>query len=471
SVLAEWAVTKSGAAFLPIDPTYPKDRIAHMLTDSGAPVGITVSSVRDELPDTVCWLILDELILDSYSAERVTDADRVRALTPANTAYVIYTSGSTGLPKGVVVTHAGLANFSAEQVERYGLTPDSRALAFASPSFDASMLEFLLAVGSAGALIVVPTGTYGGAELGELIAREGVTVGFLTPSVLASLDPVDLAGVRVIIAGGEALTADLAGRWSTAPGTERDRPAGVDERRPNEVERRLHNAYGPTEATIATNISGRLRPGDPVTIGGPVRGMRALVLDDRLNPVPEGAAGELYVGGIQLARGYHARFGLTAGRFVADPYGEPGARLYRTGDVVRWRRDASGVPAVEYVGRNDFQVKVRGFRIELGEIDTALTTAESVDFSVTYGHERTAGGHERAAGAVALVSYVVPAPGRSIDAAELREHVAQRLPSYMVPSSIMVLDAIPLTPAGKLDHRALPEPVFAGDAEFRAPRS
>ncbi|WP_280397671.1 amino acid adenylation domain-containing protein, partial [Nocardia carnea] len=464
SVLAEWAVTKSGAAFLPIDPTYPKDRIAHMLTDSGAPVGITVSSVRDELPDTVCWLVLDELILDGYSAEQITDTDRVRSLTPANSAYVIYTSGSTGVPKGVVVTHAGLANFSAEQVERYGLTPDSRALAFASPSFDASMLEFLLAVGSAGALVVVPTGNYGGAELGELIAREGVTVGFLTPSVLASLDPADLAGVRVIIAGGEALSSDLVDKWSNRSEKAVEQAVGTAQHGPGYGERRFHNAYGPTEATIATNISGRLGPGDPVTIGGPVRGMRALVLDDRLHPVPEGAAGELYVGGIQLARGYHARFGLTAGRFVADPYGEPGARLYRTGDVVRWRRDAAGDPVVEYVGRNDFQVKVRGFRIELGEIDAVLTAADSVDFSITYGHER-------AAGAVALVSYVVPAPGRSIDAAELREHVAQRLPSYMVPSSIMVLDAIPLTPAGKLDHRALPEPVFAGDAEFRAPRS
>ncbi|NKY61042.1 non-ribosomal peptide synthetase, partial [Nocardia flavorosea] len=358
SVLAEWAVTKSGAAFLPIDPTYPEDRIAHMLTDSGAPVGITVASEVAGLPDSVDWLVLDELDLDDYSDAALTNADRVRPLTSANAAYVIYTSGSTGLPKGVVVSHAGLANFSAEQVERYGLTPASRALAFASPSFDASILELLLAVGSAGALVVVPTGTYGGAELGELISREQVTVGLITPSVLASLDPADIAGMEVIIAGGEAISSELVAKWSVALG---------------DVDRRLHNAYGPTEATIATNISGVLHPGDRVTIGAPVRGMRALVLDARLNPVPEGVAGELYVGGIQLARGYHARPGLTAGRFVADPHGTPGSRLYRTGDVVRWRRDAAGDPAVEYVGRNDFQVKVRGFRIELGEIDAALT--------------------------------------------------------------------------------------------------
>ncbi|MBF6350407.1 AMP-binding protein, partial [Nocardia flavorosea] len=295
-----------------------------------------------------------------------------------------------------------------------------------------------------------PTGTYGGSELGELIAGEGVTVGLITPSVLASLDPADLAGMEVIIAGGEAISADLMARWSTTP--------------EGGAERRFHNAYGPTEATIATNISGVLRAGDRVTVGGPVRGVRALVLDDRLNPVPEGVAGELYVGGVQLARGYHARAGLTAERFVADPFGEPGSRLYRTGDVVRWRRDAAGDPAVEYVGRNDFQVKVRGFRIELGEIDAALTAHDTVDFAVTTGHKNTAG-------AVSLVSYVVAVPGRSIDVAELREYAGQRLPSHMVPASVMVLDAIPLTPAGKLDRRALPEPVFAGEAGFRAPRS
>ncbi|WP_373863779.1 non-ribosomal peptide synthase/polyketide synthase [Nocardia rhamnosiphila] len=450
SVLAEWAVTKSGAAFVPVDPTYPADRIAHMLTDSRARVGVTVSSVRAELPDSVDWLVLDEQDSRRYSGAAVTDADRVRPLTPANTAYVIYTSGSTGLPKGVVVTHAGLANFSAEQVERYGLNRHSRALAFASPSFDASILELLLAVGSAGALVVVPPGTYGGAELGELIARERVTVGLITPSVLASLDPADLAGMRVIIAGGEAISADLVAKWSTV--------------RDGGVERRLHNAYGPTEATVATNISGALLPGDPVTIGGPVRGMRALVLDDRLNPVPEGVAGELYVGGIQLARGYHARAGLTAQRFVADPFGAPGSRLYRTGDIVRWRRDGAGDPAVEYVGRNDFQVKIRGFRIELGEIDSALTSSDAVDFAVTVGHRNPAG-------VMSLVSYVVAAPGTPVDTAGVRTHIEALLPGHMVPSSIMVIDEIPLTPAGKLDRNALPEPVFAADAGYRAPRT
>ncbi|WP_425303649.1 amino acid adenylation domain-containing protein, partial [Nocardia wallacei] len=204
SYFAEWGVTKSGAAFVPIDPTYPSDRIEHMLTDSGAPVGLTVSSVRADLPDSVEWLVLEDLDLDGYSADAVSDADRVRPLRPHNLAYVIYTSGSTGVPKGVVVPHAGLANFCAEQVARYDLDSGSRTLHFSSPSFDASIMELLLAVGPAGALVVVPTGVFGGEELYELIRREQVTHLFITPAALATLDPAGLDSLRVLAVGGEA---------------------------------------------------------------------------------------------------------------------------------------------------------------------------------------------------------------------------------------------------------------------------
>ncbi|WP_280253294.1 non-ribosomal peptide synthetase [Nocardia abscessus] len=458
SYFAEWAVSKSGGAFVPIDPTYPADRIAHMVTDSGSPIGLTVASVRAELPESVEWLVLDELDLDGFDDAAVTDADRVRPVRPEHPAYVIYTSGSTGVPKGVVVTHAGLANFRDEQNARYDVDSDTRALHFASPSFDASILEFLLAIGRGGALVVCPPGVYGGEELSELIRAERVTHAFITPSVLASLDSAALAGMRVIVAGGEAVPADLVTKWGGAP---------------DGSGRRFHNGYGPTETTIMTNISDALAPGDRVTIGGPTRGMQSLILDAQLRPVPVGVAGELYLSGVQLARGYHARPGLSAERFVANPY-VPGSRMYRTGDVVRWTRaghSAGSAPAggveslvVEYVGRSDFQVKVRGFRIELGEIDAALAAHETVDFAVTVGHKS-------AAGAVSLVSYVVAAQGHSIDVAALTAHVEERLPAYMVPSSIMVIDHVPLTPVGKLDRKALPEPVFATEVVFRAART
>ncbi len=453
SYLAEWAVTKTGAAFVPVDPNYPADRIAHMVTDSGSRFGLTVSAVRAGLPDSVEWLVLDELEPNAFADTVIDDSDRARPLRPEHPAYVIYTSGSTGVPKGVVVTHTGLVNFATEQIERYGLDSASRALHFASPSFDASILEFLLAVGGAGTLVVVPPGIYGGEELAELIRRERVTHALITPAVLATLDPAGLDSLRVLIAGGEAVAAELVAKWAV--------PIGEGTLRDGAI-RAFHNAYGPTEATIMTNLSDVLVPGAPVTIGGPIRGVRSLILDDRLQPVPVGVAGELYVAGTQLARGYHARAGLTADRFVANPFAV-GERMYRTGDVVRWTSDGE----VEYVGRSDFQVKVRGFRIELGEIDAVLASHETVDFAVTVGHKSTAG-------ATALVSYVLPVAGGDVDVAVLTEHVAALLPEYMVPASITVLDAIPLTPVGKLDRRALPEPVFADrarGAEFLAPRT
>ncbi|HLS79683.1 MAG TPA: amino acid adenylation domain-containing protein, partial [Nocardia sp.] len=446
SVFAAWAVSKTGAAFVPVDPNYPADRIAHMVTDSGSPLGLTVSSVVDGLPESTRWLVLDELDLSGYDGGPITDADRVRPTRVDQPAYVIYTSGSTGKPKGVVVTHAGLANFRAEQVHRYDIDSGTRALHFASPSFDASILELLLALGAGGALVVVPPGVYGGEELSELIRRERVTHAFITPAALATFDPAGLDTLRVLVAGGEACPPELVAKWAV--------PLGDS----GEV-RAFHNGYGPTETTIMTNISDALTPGDTVTIGGPIRGMRSLILDNRLRPVPVGVAGELYLSGIQLARGYHARPGLTAERFVADPF-EPGARMYRTGDVVRWTRTGE----VQYVGRSDFQVKVRGFRIELGEIDAALASHPNVDFAATLGHEN-------AAGATVLVAYVVAVPGRTIDVAELTAHIEQRLPAYMVPSSIMVMDRVPLTPVGKLDRKGLPEPVFATEVVFRAPRT
>ncbi|WP_425343124.1 amino acid adenylation domain-containing protein [Nocardia cyriacigeorgica] len=436
SVVAVWAVAKSGAGFVPIDPNYPADRVQHMVKDSGVVIGLTVAAAAETLPGQVDWLIIDDEAgarrREQYSAEPITFADRVRQLRAEHPAYVIYTSGSTGLPKGVVVTQAGLSSFCDEQRERYRLTPDSRTLHFASPSFDASVLELLLALGGAGTMVVAAPTVYGGDELANLLRREGVTHAFITPAALASVDPAGLDELRVVVAGGEACPPDLVRRWvrPVADGT-----------------REFFNGYGPTETTIMTNISAALSPQDAVTIGGPIRAVTEYVLDERLTPVPTGVAGELYITGAQLARGYHERPGLTSQRFVANPFADNGSRLYRTGDLVRWTADGD----LEYLGRNDFQVKIRGFRIELGEIDAVLGRHESVDFAVTVGHRLDTG-------ATILAAYVHPAEGAEVDPAALLAFASNSLPAHMVPTSITVLDEIPLTPVGKLDRRALPTP-------------
>ncbi|MBY8863128.1 amino acid adenylation domain-containing protein [Nocardia sp. CA2R105] len=447
SVLAVWAIAKSGAGFVPVDPNYPADRVAHMLADSHAVLGLTVESVRADLPEQVEWLVLDDLeterLIDEGSADPVTDADRRRPLRAAHPAYVIYTSGSTGLPKGVVVTHAGLASFCEEQRERYRVTSSSRALHFASPSFDASILELLLALGGGGTLVVAAPTVYGGAELAALLARERVTHAFITPSALASVDPKGLDKLRVVIAGGEACPPDLVQRWAIPIGGRRTRE--------------FYNGYGPTETTIMTNISSPLVPGETVTLGGPIRAITEYVLDERLSPVPDRAVGELYITGAQQARGYHERPALTAARFVANPFDPSGSRLYRTGDLVRRTFDGE----LEYLGRNDFQVKIRGFRIELGEIDAVLAGQDGIDFAVTMGHELPTG-------ATILVSYVHAAAGAVADADELIAVAERHLPAHMVPTTVMVLDEIPLTPVGKLDRAALPAPQLH-TREFRAP--
>nr|WP_051161593.1 non-ribosomal peptide synthetase [Nocardia brevicatena] len=447
SVVAVWAVAKTGAGFVPVDPNYPAERVEHMVVDSGAVLGLTVAEVGAGLPDRVEWLTIDvpetERLVEDQPADPVAFTDRVRPLRAEHPAYVIYTSGSTGRPKGVVVTQAGLAGFCEEQKERYRLTAQTRALHFASPSFDASVLELLLAIGGAGTVVVASPMVYGGDELAGLLRREQVTHAFITPAALASIDPTGLDDLRVVVAGGEACPPELVRRWVVplAGGGSRE----------------FYNGYGPTETTIMTNISDPLVPGETVTIGAPIRGITAYVLDERLVPVPSKVVGELYLTGAQLARGYHDRPGLTAQRFVANPFTDDGSRLYRTGDLVRWTDSG----ALEYLGRNDFQVKIRGFRIELGEIDAVLAAHDTVDFAVTIGHTLDTG-------ATILAAYVHPAPGHSVDTAELIEHTERHLPRHMVPTTVTVLDTIPLTPVGKLDRSALPAPQLQ-TKDYRAP--
>ncbi|MEV0295979.1 amino acid adenylation domain-containing protein [Nocardia sp. NPDC050710] len=437
-VAAVLAIAKAGGAHVPVDPGYPADRVRHMVSDSGAVLGITATEYADRLPGGVDWLLLDdpetERLCDAQRATAVTDADRLAPLRMRHPAYVIYTSGSTGVPKGVTVTHAGLGGLLEETVRRYGLEPHHRMLHICSPSFDPSVLEWLCAFSVGATLVIVPPSVVGGAELGDLLRAEAVTHAIITPAVLGTVDPAGLEALRVVSVGGDVTTTELLGRWQ--PG------------------RRYFNAYGPTETTIISSYA-ELTVGQHITVGTPVHGIAALVLDARLNPVPPGVAGELYLAGGGLARGYRNRAGLTAERFVADPWGAPGARMYRTGDVVRWYAAPLSVDwQLDYVGRSDAQVKVRGFRVELGEIDAVLGGHRDVEFAVTVGRTLPSG-------SAALVSYVLAAPGRTVEPARLTDHAAATLPSHMVPSAIVVLDEIPLTSNGKLDRKALPEPVFA----------
>uniref|UniRef100_UPI000AB3E408 amino acid adenylation domain-containing protein n=1 Tax=Aldersonia kunmingensis TaxID=408066 RepID=UPI000AB3E408 len=449
-VAAVWAVAKAGGAHIPVDPNYPADRVAYMLTDSSAVLGITATAQVDGLPGDVEWLVLDtpgtDEMLAGYPPVRPVPAAPVR---PGNTAYVIYTSGSTGRPKGVAVTHGGLAALTEYATGLYGVESDSRFLHVCSPSFDPSVLEWTATFSRGATLVIVPAGVIGGPELIDLLVTERVTHGMITPAVLGTMDPAMLPELVMVQTGGDVCTPEVAARW--APG------------------RRFFNGYGPTETTIISSYA-KLEAGAAVTIGTPVPGTSALVLDDRLHPVPVGVAGELYLWGGALARGYHARPGQTAGRFVPSPWGAPGARMYRTGDVVRWNAVDSapslGDPStatleLEYVGRSDFQVKVRGYRIELGEIDAAVAAHPDVDFATTVAHQT-------ASGATMLVTYVTPQRGRSVDTNDVTFFVARSLPSHMVPASVVVIDSVPLTPVGKLDRKALPAPVFE-TREFRAP--
>jgi amino acid adenylation domain-containing protein len=449
-IVAMLAVAKSGAAFLPVDPGYPAERIAFMLADSEPVLVLTLAGIAPAVGAGVDVVGLDdpatEAVLAGLSAAPVSDVDRGVPLRLANPAYVIYTSGSTGRPKGVVVSHAGLANFSAAEIARYVVRPGDRVLEFSSPSFDASVLELCMSLPAGAALVVPPAGPLLGEHLAEVLDRFRVTHALIPPAALATV-PAEIARGGVphfqgVIVGGDACTAELVSLW--APG------------------RRMINSYGPTEATVVATWSDPLEPaaGAP-PIGRPLPNTAAYVLDGDLRPVPVGVAGELYVAGVGLARGYLRRPGLTAQRFVANPYGPAGSRMYRTGDLVRWTDSGE----LEFAGRTDDQVKIRGFRIEPGEIETALTGHPSVAHAAVIAREDEPG-HKR------LVAYIVPS-GQPPEPAELRGYLGAGLPEYLVPAAFVLLDELPISPNGKLDRRALPapEPARAPVAEQVAPRT
>ncbi|MEU0759289.1 amino acid adenylation domain-containing protein [Streptomyces microflavus] len=459
SVLAVLAVLKAGAAYLPLDLGYPPDRLRYLIGDARPDLVLTTgegAAVMAEAgagkvlcldgpgPDAgnVTELLDPEAELTAgLSGATLTDADRIAPLRPANAAYLIYTSGSTGRPKGVVVSHLGIAALIAQQREGLALRPQERVLLFASPSFDASVWELATALlTGASAVTADPDELLPGPALARTVARHGVTALLLPPSSLAVLPEDALPHGVTLVVGGEACPPDLVARWSAG--------------------RRMVNAYGPTEATVIATMSRPLSGRTAPPMGGPVVGARVHVLDGSLRPTPVGVAGELYLAGQGLARGYLRRSGLTAERFVADPFGPPGARMYRSGDVARRTEDGG----LEYLGRVDEQVKIRGFRIEPGEIEAVLAADPSVGQTVVVVREDTPGSPR-------LVAYAAPVGAGPLDPAALRERVAAVLPEHMVPVVVVALDRLPVTPSGKLDRAALPAPDFSGAGGGRAPRT
>ncbi|MDZ8090978.1 MAG: amino acid adenylation domain-containing protein [Nostoc sp. DedQUE05] len=453
-------ILKAGGAYVPLDPNYPSDRLAFMLDDAQLPVLLTQQRLVEKLPQhqavTIC------LDADWNQIANNSSSNPVSAVTASNLAYVIYTSGSTGKPKGVMVAHTGLCNLVIAQIQIYNVQTDSRILQFASFSFDASIFEVVMALGT-GARLYLGTkeSLLPGSSLIELLQNYGITHITLPPSALAVLPAEELPALQNITVAGEACPPDLVERWSCG--------------------RRFFNAYGPTEATVWSTVAecrGNITNKPP--IGRPIANTQIYLLDGNLQPVPVGVSGELHIGGIGLARGYLNRPELTQQKFILHPFqrgrgaGEQGSRgetedqsfnskrLYKTGDLARYLPDGN----IEYLGRIDHQVKLRGFRIELGEIEALLSQHPGVIQNTIIVREDIPGSQR-------LVAYTVPNSDQVPTISDLRRFLKERLPEYMVPSAFVMLDTLPLTPNGKVDRRALPAPESRPELEvnFVAPRT
>ena len=445
-VAAILAVLKAGAAYLPLNPSDPAARRRLVLENANPRLLIaTTETASNAADDKVSQYIINSpAAIGDLAARRdveVADQERSRPIGSDDAAYIIYTSGSTGQPKGVVVAHSGFAGLRTAQLEHFDVTPGSRILQFASPSFDGAVWEVFGALLTGATLVISrPEEIRPGPELEDTIDRLAITHITLPPAVLEVMDDTSLSSVKALIVSGEASSGTLVRRWS--------------------VGRRLINGYGPTEATVCATLSRPLSGDDAPPIGRPIDSVRCYVLGPHLELVPPGVIGELYLAGLGIARGYLNQPGLTAERFVANPHGSAGDRMYRTGDLVRWRGDE-----LEFVGRADNQIKTRGFRIEAGEIEAAL---------LRYGGVAQAAAVLRAdqRGNKRLVAYVVlESQNGDIEPWILREHLTRELPSYLVPAAIMILAALPLTVNGKLNHQALPEPEFRLAMDVRAPRT
>jgi amino acid adenylation domain-containing protein len=449
-------ILKAGAAYLPLDPTYPPDRLAFMLSDSGVSALLTQTHLVEQLPLAEFAAPVVQLDADwPQIAQQPGISPRVN-VTADDLAYCIYTSGSTGRPKGVLVRHRGMINLAEVHKRKFDMREGKRVLQFSPFSFDASVWEMVMALGNGAALVLTPQEALAsGPELLRVLQEQRVAAVTLPPSLLTVLTPSELPDLETVIAAGERCVNEIVRAW--APG------------------RRFFNAYGPTETTVCASMH-RCDPevdwpfGGP-PIGKPLANFQLYVADENGQPQPIGVPGELLVGGPALAQGYLNRPELNAERFIRNPFARdltgsgnllgPGARLYRTGDLVRWLPDGN----LEFAGRIDDQVKVRGFRIELGEIESVLREHGAVKDAVVAARENT------------LVGYFIPSDPSADSrarAAELRGHLRQRLPEYMVPSALVAMDAFPVTPAGKIDRKSLPAVDQArreATAEYVAPRN
>nr|BBH90794.1 hypothetical protein KTC_55450 [Thermosporothrix sp. COM3] len=466
-VVALLGVLKAGGAYVPLDPDYPQERLAYMVEDAQVPVLLTQEQLRQRLPETSARVICLHAGWGADSEEEVVDP--VTAVGPEHLAYMIYTSGSTGRPKGVMNTHRGVCNRLYWMQQAYQLTADDRVMQKTPFSFDVSVWEFFWPLQTGACLVMArPGGQQDPAYLARLIEEQRITTMHFVPSMLhAFLLEAGLEercqSLRRVICSGEALTYDLQERFFAR------------------LNANLYNLYGPTEAAIDVTAWTCQREGRDkvVPIGRPIANTQIYILDEGMQPVPIGVTGELYIGGVGVARGYHNRPELTAEKFVHDPFsGKEHARLFKTGDLARYRVDGT----IEFLGRIDYQIKLRGFRIELGEIEAELGQHPAVKEAVVVAREDMPG-HKR------LVAYLVPKQATAsseaepqrlspqdagISLEELRSYLLERLPYYMVPASFLFLDRIPLTPNGKVDRRALPAPDQARpelEAEFVPPRT
>uniref|UniRef100_UPI0029167AF9 non-ribosomal peptide synthetase n=1 Tax=Bradyrhizobium sp. SZCCHNRI1003 TaxID=3057275 RepID=UPI0029167AF9 len=435
-VVGVLGILKAGGAYLPLDPRYPAERLAYMLDDAKVEVLLTQEALLQRLPASDAIVV--RLDVDGQAIAAHPDTAPMSGVDADHLAYVIYTSGSTGKPKGVMISHRGIMNLADAQLAQLPLEESDRILQFASISFDAAVWDLVMSWRVGAALVLAAQHELmPGEPLRELLLRQRISTVLLPPAALAALPVAEFKDLKTLLVGGEACSAELLRPWLAG--------------------RQVFNAYGPTEASVCTTMFRCDGAGRP-PIGRPLPNTRSYVLDRRLQPVPVGVAGELHIGGTGLARGYLRRPGLTAERFLPNPF-TPGERLYRTGDLVRWRADGE----LEFLGRLDSQVKLRGFRIELGEIEAALLAQPGVTQAAAVIREDGAGKR--------LAAYVVADPEASTDISALRRQLQATLPDHMVPSAIVRLDRLPLSPNGKLDRNALPAPDRNREAGEQPPRN